>query len=80
MGEKPDDRPPTGLGRKNPKVPLAALSRAVRAYWDHEKARPVPERLAQLAATADAACGTKPAEDAVEATDLTQVKDRTSSC
>jgi hypothetical protein len=79
MDEKPGDRPP-GLDRKNRKVPLAALSRAVRVHWDHEKARPVPEHLAELAATADEACCTKHAEGTVEGcSDLTQVKDRTSS-
>ena len=51
---------PTGVERQNRKEVLAALARAVRAYWEHEKARPVPDHLAKLAAAADEACSTKP--------------------
>lgn len=42
--------------QQNLKAAIAALSRAVRAFWDHEKTRPLSEALAQLAAAADAAC------------------------
>jgi hypothetical protein len=42
--------------RQDRQAVIAALSRAVRVYWDHEKSRPLPERLAQLAAAADEAC------------------------
>jgi hypothetical protein len=56
------------LEREHRKATIAALSRAARAYWEHEKARPIPDRLAKLAATADEAC------------DLTQVKDGTGQC
>ena len=36
------------------------LGRAVRAYWEHAKALPMPDHLANLAAAADGACSTKP--------------------
>ena len=59
MIERSDNSPPSQQGGQNRKVAVAALSRAVRVYWDHEKARPVPDRLATLAASADAACKSK---------------------
>jgi hypothetical protein len=59
--------PPAGLERQNRKATIAALSRAARAYWEHEKARPVPDRLAKVTAPADEG-------------DLTQVKDGTDKC
>jgi len=78
-----------GVARQNRKAAIAALSRAVLAYWHHEKARPVPDHLANLV-QADQACSTKLApnpifpnlpEDAGDGTDdLAQVKDQTGQC
>jgi hypothetical protein len=41
--------------RLNRKAALNALGRVVRIYWEHEKARPVPDHLTELAAKADEA-------------------------
>jgi len=49
-------RPTSGSERQNRKVVIAALSRAVRIYWEHEKVGPLPDFLAKLAAAADDAC------------------------
>jgi hypothetical protein len=35
------------------KTAIASFSQTLSAYWDHEMARPVPNRLLELAATAD---------------------------
>jgi hypothetical protein len=51
----------SGSERQNRKAVIAALSRAVRIYWEHEKAGPLPDFLAKLAAAADDACSAKPA-------------------
>ena len=59
MGEKSDDRPPSGLDKQSRKAAIGALGRAVCAYWNHAKALPVPDRLAKLAATADEKCSPK---------------------
>jgi hypothetical protein len=48
------------LERQNRQAALAALGRAVRAYWEHAKALPMPDHLANLAAAADGACSKKP--------------------
>jgi hypothetical protein len=48
--------PPAELDRINRKAAVAALGRAVRVYWEHEKARDLPNFLAKLAAAADDAC------------------------
>jgi hypothetical protein len=32
---------------------IASFGQTLRAYWDHEITRPVPDRLQELAATAD---------------------------
>jgi hypothetical protein len=53
----------TGEERQDHQEVLAALGRAVRAYWEHEKAQPVPDHLAKLAAAADEAWSSKPAPD-----------------
>ena len=42
------------MGKENRKETLAALKRAVRAYWEHEKSRPVPDHLVKLAAADEA--------------------------
>jgi hypothetical protein len=42
--------------QRNLKAAIAALSRAVSVFWDHEKSRPLSERLTELAAAADKAC------------------------
>ena len=39
--------------RLNRKETLKALSRAVRVYWEDDKALPIPEHPVQLAAKAD---------------------------
>ena len=41
--------------RLNRKEALKAISRAVRIYWEHKKALPIPDHLVQLAAKADEA-------------------------
>lgn len=41
--------------RPNRKEALKAISRAVRIYWEHEKALPIPDHLVQLATKADEA-------------------------
>jgi hypothetical protein len=53
-------RPPSELERENRKAAIAALGQAVRAYWEHAKALPLPDHLAKLAATADEASSLKP--------------------
>jgi hypothetical protein len=53
--------PASELKQLNRKAAVAALGRAVRVYWEHEKARPLPDFLAKLAAAADDACSAKPA-------------------
>jgi hypothetical protein len=35
------------------KAAIASFGQTLRAYWDHEMARPVPSHLLELAATAD---------------------------
>ncbi len=82
-----DSPSPPGRGRQNRKAAIAALSRAVLVYWDHEKARPMPEHLAKLAAMADEAPNTElvpapnspslPEDPGDGADDLAQVKDGT---
>jgi hypothetical protein len=54
-------KPAAGLERINRKAAVAALGRAVRVYWEHEKARELPDFLAKLAAAADDACSAKAA-------------------
>jgi hypothetical protein len=54
--ERDATRPATGREPLNRKAAAAALARAVRVYWEHEKARPVPDFLMKLAAAADDAC------------------------
>jgi hypothetical protein len=49
-------KPAAGLERINRQAAVAALGRAVRVYWEHEKARELPDFLAKLAAAADDAC------------------------
>jgi len=49
-------KPAAGLDRINRKAAVAALARAARIYWEHEKASDLPEFLAKLAAAADDAC------------------------
>ena len=39
--------------RQKRKTAIASFGQTLRAYWDHEMARPVPDRLLELAATAD---------------------------
>jgi hypothetical protein len=48
------------LERQNRQAALTALGQAVRAYWEHVKALPMPDHLANLATSADEACRTKP--------------------
>ena len=71
MVEPSDNRPPWHQRGQNRKVAVAALSRAVRVYWDHQKAQPVPHRLATLAAAADEACKSKlaPTEEKLDPPD-----------
>jgi hypothetical protein len=57
-------RPTSGSERQNRKAVIAALSRAVRIYWEHEKAGPLPDFLAKLAAAADDACSANPSTPA----------------
>jgi hypothetical protein len=55
-----DATPPNSVSeRQNRKAVIAALTRAVRIYWEHEKAGPIPDFLAKLAAAADDASSTK---------------------
>jgi hypothetical protein len=42
-----------GRERLNRKAARQAISRAVRIYWEHQEALPVPDRLTQLAAQLD---------------------------
>jgi hypothetical protein len=42
-----------GPERLNRKAALQAISRAVRIYWEHQEALPIPDRLTQLAAQVD---------------------------
>jgi len=53
-------KPAAGPDRINRKAAVAALGRAVRIYWEHEKARDLPDFLAKLAAAADDACSANP--------------------
>ena len=39
--------------RQTRKAAIASFDQTLRGYWDHEMARPVPDRLLELAATAD---------------------------
>jgi len=41
--------------RQMRKAAIASFGQTLRAYWEHETARPVPSRLQELAATADEA-------------------------
>jgi len=71
--------------RLNRKETLKALSRAVRVYWEHETALPLPEHLVQLAAKADEVLGqclatpgivpSDPDESGEMSGQVTQVKD-----
>jgi len=72
---------PKGLNRKET---LKALSRAVQVYWEHEKAQPIPDHLAQLAAKVDEALARRtttpsivpaPAGEREAPVNITQVKD-----
>lgn len=76
--------------RLNRKETLRALSRAVQVYWEHEKALPVPDHLAELAATADDAVAKRVAmpsivpspsvESGETRANVTQVKDADERC
>jgi hypothetical protein len=39
--------------RQKRKAAIASFGQTLRAYWDHEVTRPVPDRLVELAANAD---------------------------
>jgi hypothetical protein len=39
--------------RQKRKAAIESFGQTLRAYWDHETARPVPSRLLELAAAAD---------------------------
>jgi hypothetical protein len=50
-----ETRPPRGSDRLSRKATIDAIRRAVRGYWEHEKAQPIPDHLIELAAKADEA-------------------------
>lgn len=70
--------------RLNRKATLKAISRAVRIYWELEKAQPIPDHLAQLADKVDEALAKRaatpgivpspPVESGETPANITQVK------
>ena len=79
-----------GPERPNRRQTLEALKRAVRIYWEHEKALPIPDHLAQLASKADEALAKRVATPSMVPSkrvgsgehpiNLTQVKPSTERC
>jgi hypothetical protein len=83
-----DPKQPQASGLLKRKATIEAVTRAVRLYWENEKARPVPDHLSELAAKADEAVATHfqgfpkpsdtsaPENSADKSRQITQVKAR----